>query len=56
MSFLRTPPPDGPAPVWEALVDEERAAIVTLLAHLIAKMATALTAESLVSNQEDPCE
>jgi hypothetical protein len=42
--------------VWEALVDEERATIVTLLAHLIAKLAPATTAESLSADQEDPSE
>lgn len=41
MSFARTPPPEGTAPVWTALNDEQRAEIVAMLARLIAKAAAA---------------
>jgi len=38
LSFLSTPPPSkGAAPVWDALDDKQRAAVVTTLARLIAK-------------------
>lgn len=39
LSFLRTPRPAGAAPVWDALDEEQRAEVVTMLARLIAKVA-----------------
>lgn len=41
MSFLETPPAQGAAPALDALEDEQRTAIVTLLARLIANAAAA---------------
>jgi hypothetical protein len=37
LSFLEPPVPDGVAPVWNALDDEQRAKAITMLAQLIAK-------------------
>lgn len=37
LSFLEPPVPTGAAPVWEALDDEQRAKVITMLAQLIAK-------------------
>ena len=36
LSFLEVPPPDA-APVWTLLDEEQRAAVVTKLARLMAK-------------------
>jgi hypothetical protein len=42
LSFLSAPVlPKGAAPVWDALDDEQRAAVVATLARLIAKAAMA---------------
>ena len=37
LSFLESPVPDGVAPVWNALDDEQRAKAIAMLAQLIAK-------------------
>jgi hypothetical protein len=37
LSFLEAPVPDGAAPVWNVLDDEQRAKVITMLAKLIAK-------------------
>jgi hypothetical protein len=37
LSFLEAPVPEGAAPVWNVLDDEQRAKAITLLARLIAK-------------------
>lgn len=37
LSFLEAPVPDGAAPVWNALDDEQRAKVIAMLAQLIAK-------------------
>ncbi len=37
LSFLEVPVPDGAAPVWNTLDEEERAKAIALLALLIAK-------------------
>ena len=37
LSFLDPPVPDGAAPVWNALDEEQRAKTITMLARLIAK-------------------
>jgi hypothetical protein len=37
LSFLEPPVPDGVAPVWNALDDEQRAKAIAMLAQLIAK-------------------
>ncbi len=37
LSFLEAPIPEGAAPVWNVLDDEQRAKAITLLARLIAK-------------------
>jgi hypothetical protein len=37
LSFLEEPIPEGVAPVWNVLDDEQRAKAITMLAQLIAK-------------------
>ena len=37
LSFLEAPVPEGAAPVWNVLDDEQRAKAITMLARLIAK-------------------
>jgi hypothetical protein len=37
LSLLELPTPSGAAPVWDALVAEERAAVVSVLVRLMAK-------------------
>jgi len=37
LSFLEAPMPEGVAPVWSALDNEQRAKVITMLAQLIAK-------------------
>lgn len=37
LSFLEIPPPGDAAPVWTLLDEEQRAAVVTKLARLMAK-------------------
>jgi hypothetical protein len=37
LSFLEAPVPDGAAPVWNVLDEEQRAKAIALLARLIAK-------------------
>ena len=37
LSFLEAPVPDGAAPVWNILDEEQRAKAIALLARLIAK-------------------
>jgi hypothetical protein len=37
LSFLEAPVPDGAAPVWNVLDEEQRAKTIALLARLIAK-------------------
>jgi hypothetical protein len=37
LSLLEAPIPEGVAPVWNALDDEQRAKAITMLAQLIAK-------------------
>jgi hypothetical protein len=37
LSFLEIPPPDDAAPAWTMLDEEQRAAVVTKLARLMAK-------------------
>ena len=44
LSLLEIPPP-GVAPLWSTLDDQQRAEIVTMLARLIAQLATTLTRE-----------
>jgi len=51
MSFLETPPPPKPTPVWATLDGQQRAAVVVALARLIAKVAATLN-EALVNNEE----
>jgi hypothetical protein len=52
LSFLSTPlPPKGTAPVWDALDDEQRAAVVAALARLIAKAATAGSQLAVAADQ-----
>ena len=37
LSFLEAPVPDGAAPVWNVLDEEQRAKAIAMLARLIAK-------------------
>jgi len=37
LSFLEAPVPEGAAPVWTALDEEQRAKVIAMLARLIAK-------------------
>ena len=55
LSFLETTQPNGTAPVWAVLDDEQRAKVVAMLARLIAKMATAReeAARTITKGQED---
>ncbi len=45
LSLLEVPPPDGAAPVWSTLEEEQRAVIVTRLARLMAKTLVATPGE-----------
>lgn len=38
LSFLDPPVPDGAAPAWNALDEEQRAKVISMLVQLIAKM------------------
>ena len=53
MNFAKTPPPEGSAPVWTALADEQRAAAVNTLARLIATTATAPAETGTAAEQEN---
>ena len=52
MSFLETPASHGAAPVWAALDEAQRAAVVAVLARLIAKVAVAASAAAGADDQE----
>lgn len=52
MSFLKTAPPAGIAPVWTALDTEQRAEVVAALGRLIAKMAATPDEEPAAHNEE----
>lgn len=52
MSLLDPPLPGGSAPAWVALDDEQRAAVVSTLARLIAKVAVAPNEPYTTDSQE----
>lgn len=55
MNFVETPP-EGVAPVWAELADEQRAAAVNMLARLMAATASAPASTSTSTDQENPDE
>jgi len=52
LSFLSMPQPAGAAPVWDALNDQRRAEVLTMLARLIAKAAAAPSERGVASARE----
>jgi len=53
LSFLDKQPPDGAAPVWAALDDEQRTLVVAILARLIARIAIAPASTTLADEEQN---